>query len=75
MMGVSAIAPGKVILLGEYSVLAGEPALVMAVNRSARVDVTGRSDGPCLISAPGLDLPTACFYLNADGTVQWSGNG
>jgi len=32
-------APGKVVLWGEYAVLAGAPAAVMAVNRYARVDI------------------------------------
>ena len=36
-MSVFASAPGKVILLGEYAVLESAPALVMAVNRRARV--------------------------------------
>ncbi|MEM8766658.1 MAG: hypothetical protein AAGE43_04390 [Pseudomonadota bacterium] len=36
-------APGKAVIWGEYAVLAGAPALVMAVNRYAecRIDVTG----------------------------------
>jgi phosphomevalonate kinase len=32
-------APGKVVLWGEYAVLAGAPAAVMAVNRYAQVDI------------------------------------
>lgn len=32
---ISASAPGKVVLWGEYAVLRGAPALVMAVNRAA----------------------------------------
>lgn len=34
-MQVTASAPGKVVLSGEYAVLAGAPALVMATNRRA----------------------------------------
>lgn len=38
-MKVSASAPGKLFLLGEYAVLAGECALLMAVDRRARVNI------------------------------------
>ncbi|HHP7233781.1 MAG TPA: mevalonate kinase [Desulfobacterales bacterium] len=38
-MPVSATAPGKLILLGEYAVLAGAPALVAAVDRRVRVEI------------------------------------
>jgi phosphomevalonate kinase len=34
---VTAKAPGKLVLLGEYAVLGGAPALVAAINRYARV--------------------------------------
>ncbi len=45
-------APGKVILLGEYAVLGGAPALVAAVDRLASCTV---ADGAgCRIEAPAL---------------------
>jgi phosphomevalonate kinase len=42
---ITGSAPGKVVLWGEYAVLTGAPALVMAVNRFARasVEVGGRN--------------------------------
>ncbi len=43
-MRIDATAPGKLVLLGEYAVLEGAPALVMAVNRRARARLT-RIDG------------------------------
>ena len=46
-MTIEAIAPGKMILVGEYAVLEGAPALVSAVNREARV---------CLDTYPGTGL-------------------
>lgn len=37
---MKAIAPGKVMLAGEYSVLHGHDALVMAIDRYARAEIT-----------------------------------
>jgi len=63
-------APGKVVLLGEYAVLEGAPALVMAVNRRARVTVSPR-DGPyCSVTAPGWQPETVRFRLAA-GEPEW----
>lgn len=41
-----ASAPGKLVLLGEYAVLYGAPALVMAVERRAMVRIEDLSSGP-----------------------------
>jgi len=54
---VTASAPGKVIVSGEYAVLEGAPALVMAVNRRVSVALQG-IDAPRLeLRAPGLLEP------------------
>lgn len=42
-------APGKVVLLGEYAVLDGAPALVAAVDRGVACTVT---DGPMTLTVP-----------------------
>lgn len=45
-MQITASAPGKLVWLGEYAVLEGAPALVVAVNRRARarlVEANGRA--------------------------------
>ncbi len=42
-MGVSASAPGKLVLVGEYAVLEGHEALGLAVDRRVRVDWEGGS--------------------------------
>ncbi len=46
-MHVRAKAPGKLILLGEYVVLAGGPALVMAVDRYCLAEIHPSDDGIC----------------------------
>ena len=53
-MNVRTSAPGKVILSGEYAVLDGAPAVVMAVDRRARVSVSAGSGDWHRLSAPGL---------------------
>lgn len=42
---IQAFAPGKVVLWGEYAVLAGAPALVMAVDRYAHCTIDGTRTG------------------------------
>lgn len=64
-------APGKMVLLGEYAVLFGAPALVAAVNRRATVELQPSSTAFWTVSAPGLiDLP-AEFEIENDGTPRW----
>jgi phosphomevalonate kinase len=43
-MAVTARAPGKLVILGEYAVLSGAPALVMAVDRYARARIEPSAD-------------------------------
>ena len=55
-MRVTASAPGKLVLLGEYAVLEGAPALVLAVDRRARVTLAD-AGGECWeIVSPTLGL-------------------
>ncbi len=61
-MKISSHAPGKIVLWGEYAVLAGAPARVMAVNRRAEVSLSVVSDSGHRFSSlgfltPGVDLP------------------
>lgn len=64
-------APGKVVLLGEYAVLEGAPALVQAVDRSCRVDLVPCATGDCRVEAPQLGIPPVRFTLADGGRVQW----
>jgi len=68
---VAATAPGKVILLGEYAVLKGAPALVLAVERRAHVLAVARTDTQLVVDAPDLGLVGACFTLDVHGEPQF----
>ncbi len=50
---LTASAPGKVVLSGEYAVLDGAPAIGMAINRRARVQVTDISGDINRVSGRG----------------------
>ncbi|HEX5353559.1 MAG TPA: hypothetical protein VFW60_05720 [Rhodanobacteraceae bacterium] len=55
-MRIEASAPGKLVLLGEYAVLEGAPALVLAVNRRAHVALSRASADDWEIVSPTLGL-------------------
>jgi phosphomevalonate kinase len=63
-------APGKLVLLGEYAVLFGHPAVVAAVNRRARVEVRPSDGSRWQVSAPGYAEAPGAFEIRADG-VRW----
>ena len=72
MRTLLATAPGKVILLGEYAVLDGAPALSLAVDRRARVELEPCGDDECCIEAKQLDLEPLRFRLHEGGRMEWS---
>lgn len=69
-MTLRASAPGKLVLLGEYAVLEGAPALVMAADRRAVAELAG-ADGACEVHAPEVHLAPVAFTMGADGTPDW----
>ena len=74
-MTIVASAPGKLVLLGEYAVLEGAPAITMAVDRRASVRLVPRADAVCEARAPDvLDAPLR-FALGADGLPDWRAAG
>lgn len=55
---ITAKAPGKLLLLGEYAVLEGAPALVMAVDRRVKVSVEDYNEGTWVYSSlPSWEHP------------------
>ena len=68
-MSVFASAPGKLVLTGEYAVLEGAPALVMAVDRRARVTLDPADDHVYVFNAPDLGVEDAAAHLDAHGRL------
>jgi phosphomevalonate kinase len=73
MMDVLASSPGKMVLLGDYAVLEGAPALVMGVNRHAKVRVSAKAGGVAEVSAPDMNVAQVPLRIGADGLPQWLG--
>ncbi|NOZ93493.1 MAG: hypothetical protein GXP47_01985 [Acidobacteria bacterium] len=68
---IEATAPGKLILLGEYAVLFGAPAAVLAVQRRARVRLTPSEDRAWHVRAPGLAPGEARLRIEPGGGISW----
>lgn len=71
-MRLNAAAPGKLVLLGEYAVLEGAPALVLAVDRRARVSLVPSGHDSWEIASPTFGLQ-ARLQLR-DGNATWIDN-
>ena len=73
-MRITASAPGKFVLSGEYAVLDGAPAICVAVDRRAVVTIDTH-DGDChLVTAPGFTAATGRFRVES-GELSWLGGG
>lgn len=72
MTRVEASAPGKLVLVGDYAVLDGAPALVVAVDRRARVVLETRDDDLVEVRAPDLGIDAARARVDADGGLDWA---
>lgn len=73
-MSIVASAPGKVVIIGEYAVLEGAPALVMAVDRRVRVSLHPHDDTSCSVTAPGLTTDRGRFRLEPSGPAWLEGD-
>lgn len=61
---IAASAPGKLVLVGEYAVLEGAPALVLAVDRRARVTIRPAPGEDTLVEARGAAAGVARYRAN-----------
>lgn len=70
---ITAKAPGKLILLGEYAVLEGAPALVTAIDRFCTVSIRRNGHSVFGLESRNLDMPTLTFHLDESGRVKLAG--
>lgn len=71
MMKIIARAPGKLILIGEYAVLEGAPALVMAVNRYAEIRITDSPFQEFLVHSAIVSQADIRFDFDSQGKVRF----
>lgn len=71
MTALVASAPGKLVLTGEYAVLEGAPAVVLAVNRRARVSLRDSHDSDWHVAAPALGIADAQGSFDVAGRLCW----
>ena len=74
-MNIVASAPGKLVLLGEYAVLEGAPAITMAVDRRASVRLRTRADAACEVQAPDVLDARLRFAIGSNGLPDWTAAG
>ena len=72
MRRVEASAPGKAVLIGEYAVLDGAPALVLAVERRVRVSIRSCSADASRLEVPQLVAGRVGFVIGTDRRLYWS---
>ena len=70
MTRISASAPGKVVVAGEYAVLDGAPAVAMAVDRRAVVTMQPAAGSTHTLTAPGY-LDGRWRFEWTDGNLRW----
>ncbi len=68
---ITAYAPGKMILIGEYAVLHGAKALVCAMDCFASVKTSTIDKNLFEIAAPSLSIPSMQFSILQNGQLQF----
>lgn len=69
-MQIEASAPGKLVLIGEYAVLDGAPAVVLGVDRRAHVILEPCEGDQIRIDAPDIGITDARCKMGRHG-VKW----
>ena len=63
--------PGKLILIGEYAVLEGAPAMVLAVNRYARINITQPQGIDFTVQSPTLGIAKIPFQITSQRKLSF----
>jgi len=71
MTVVETSAPGKAVIAGEYAVLAGAPAICMALDRRARIRIREVEKSGHSVSAPGYLDGSFRFGVNPKTGIVW----
>ena len=71
-MNIHTSAPGKIVLCGEYAVLDGAPAIVIAVDRRASVRISESKTGSHVVACSGYDDGQYPFELNDEYEFAWT---
>jgi phosphomevalonate kinase len=64
-------APGKLVLIGEYAVLEGAPAIAVAVDARVRVSLQPRDSGKCTLLISN-DKSRFTFHWTSGGALDWT---
>jgi phosphomevalonate kinase len=70
MNAITATAPGKVVLSGEYAVMDGAPAICMAITRRARASIEGHGELWHEVMSPGFAANEGRFVIE-QGQLAW----
>jgi len=73
-MKITASAPGKLVLSGEYAVLDGAPAIAVAVDRRARVTVSSSDAAWHQVRSPHHSAATGRFEARGE-SFRWLADG
>jgi len=66
--------PGKIILLGEYAVLEGSPALSAAINRYCRISADFSPSDTFTFQAVNLNIPPLECKITDNGEIEYPGD-
>jgi len=71
MMQLTATAPGKAVISGEYAVLIGAPAIAVALDRRAIVNIENATEDNHVVTTPGFTNGSWRFSTSDDGEITW----